>query len=171
MKGEPSKVETSIKSWSVYLFIIVSNVILWEHVARINAFIYKPTFFLGIIAEASKTLFYHLGRYFAYFSSFIKYLHLEELSHTCKELTFAITELLFSWTKTIKGYFDFITERKFEMSYVTTGSLIIVLITLSILGVLIQNVRRSVRENGDWAFWRYLPRNTSPCRNLHESQK
>jgi hypothetical protein len=170
MTDNTYQIADALRSYTGYAFLIFMNTIIWEHIARINAFAWKPTFFLDKIADKLMEIFYHLGKFFAHISSFIKYLHLDEFSHTFKDLTFAIIRLVLSCTDAIGGYFDFIRDWKFEVSTVMIGSVVIWFVFLIIISAVVLNVRQSQRQNNDWMWWRY-PRATPPCRNLPEKQE
>lgn len=81
------------------VLIGVLAVVIWEHCARINQFSTwcRPSALLDLVATLSWDFFAWLGRGFAYLSSFITYLHLDEFWATIKALMEPIIKILGSW--------------------------------------------------------------------------
>lgn len=109
----------------LYLFGLIGIIVfLFEHIGRINDFLFRPTYFINELYEMCKTLFTKFGVIFAQMSSWlyqlkeILYLKLEELAVTFFQLCKSIFELLITPLYFCKGYLDTVK------TYLTDGYLI-----------------------------------------------
>jgi hypothetical protein len=78
----------------------------WEHAGRLNHWAYRPSIGLGHVATFAINRFTDLGRIIARLSSFLTYLHLEEMFETIGAVVTPAWKLIISPFYTITGYFS-----------------------------------------------------------------
>lgn len=119
----------------LYFFgITILSVFLFEHIGRVNNFLYRPTYAIDSLYEICKTLFTKLGIIFAQLSSWlyqlkeILYLQLEELFITSQELFTSLLSLLITPFYFTKGYLDTVMTYLADGYLIYFGSMVLIII-------------------------------------------
>lgn len=87
-----------------YLLCIPIVVFAWEHIARINCIVLKPSYITNLVSEQIGHVMTFIGSKFAAFSSYFHYLRLGELGLTIRDLCLSGVTFVCSFFKFIKGY-------------------------------------------------------------------
>lgn len=99
--------------------------IVWQHVANINQWHYKPSQSLNSAACWLQRQWRLVGEWFAWASSFIEYLHFRELFQSIGEVVAPIGRMVMSITFVVDGYYAYIMRHHYTAA-VVAGSLILI---------------------------------------------
>ena len=81
-------------------------VFITEHCGRINNINYKPSDMLQFIADKSVDLFWNIGKFFAWISSFLTIIDMNELIKTFWDIGSPICQFITSPLYMINGYLE-----------------------------------------------------------------
>jgi len=114
------KQQVAVGVFSIFVFCF-----MWEHVGRFhNAF--RPTVALEFATAWYVVVFYRIGELLAWASSFLHWVHLEELYETFLLLTAAVCRLVTSpFFEVLRGYLEYALSLRYA-PVVVVGTLILV---------------------------------------------
>lgn len=84
--------------------LAIGCILLWEHFGRSNGVTWRPSLALTVMGDKMWDFFGWLGRGFAHLSSFLKYLHLEDIWTTVHDLAKPTVVILGSWVALFNDY-------------------------------------------------------------------
>lgn len=128
-------------------FIGLLILFVYEHISRINNW-YPISSYLVQLSKILENAWYQIGQMFSKLSSFLEYLHLEEVQKTLVSLVDPLVAIFFSWTHGILGYIDTILLSA-HPQLIVFGSLLLLLVIDALIGLCRKNgslVQRIIRQ-------------------------
>lgn len=113
------------KKYYLSILIPIVGIFLWEHVGRQKDYTQRPSIYLTWIAEKAQNLFEHIGRYFAWISSFLTKIDLGDILKTIHDLLKPIFDLIVSPFYFMIGYLDMASEYLSKSWLIYIGSAIL----------------------------------------------
>jgi hypothetical protein len=93
----------SIYKLAIGMVCSLVGIFFWEHLGRLYKY-ERPSIYLLILVDKSITFFRNVGRMFAWLSSYLTWIKLEEIYITARDLIIPIVNLLLSPLQIIYGY-------------------------------------------------------------------
>lgn len=118
-------------------FIGLLILFVYEHISRINNW-YPISSHLVQLSKILENAWYQIGQTFSKLSSFLDYLHLEEVQKTLVSLIEPMVAIFFSWTHGIAGYIDSIFLSA-HPQLIGFGSLLLLIVIDALIGLCRQN--------------------------------
>jgi len=100
----------------------------WEHWASMQKIVYKPTYYIDLTTEFFKELFFQLGKLFAWMSSFVDWLKLQQIAETLGALIKSLTGLALTGFSFVEGYISEILTYNINRYLIFFGSGVLITI-------------------------------------------
>ena len=91
-----------------YLTLAVFALITVQYICILNELDYKPSQVFEKLAEWAKIIFENIGYYLGCLSYFAKYLKFEKFLEAIIDILKPIIQIIFAFTHTAKGYFEYV---------------------------------------------------------------
>jgi hypothetical protein len=113
--------KTIILCASLFMF----SILVWEHVGRGHEMNFRPSIGLKIVAGWAQDFFTRFGKFFAWVSSFLTNIDLQEVWKTIYDIGRPIFDICTSVFYFAKGYVEYATEFVNKTWLVYVGSIVV----------------------------------------------